>query len=347
MLRCQIPNWGGGEPDYYGTVDSLYNSIGRNYLVGVSVGDYALIAGGWDNSYNVYLLIDVYDSSLVHYYLVGLSFAKLYVSGASVGNYALIGGGGVGGLNSIVDAFDTSLTKSNPTALSVARCNIGTGTVANQYALFAGGETTSVQSTVDAYSTSLARSTPTTLSEAREWFPTACHQGASVGDYVIFGGGGTRTGYAYNPTDTVDAYNSSLTRSTPTSLSSIRTNGAAASTENYALFGGGWSSSSSNPTNIVEAYNSSLTRSTPTVLSVSRVNLGSISIGGYAIFAGGLSSSTYYGTVDIYDSTLTRSTLTSLSESRSEVAGAITGNYAIFAGGINTTQSAAVDVYTI
>lgn len=56
----------------------------------------------------------------------------------------------------------------------------------------------------------------------------------TVGNYALFGGG-----YSGYYIDTVDAYNTSLTRSTPTALSGARSVLAATTVGNYALFGGG------------------------------------------------------------------------------------------------------------
>ena len=67
----------------------------------------------------------------------------------------------------------------------------------------------------------------------------------SIGDYALFGGGNDSS---YS--SVVDAYNSSLVRSTPTPLSSARGYLAATSIGDYALFGGGYSSSSS----VVDVY---------------------------------------------------------------------------------------------
>ena len=57
---------------------------------------------------------------------------------------------------------------------------------------------------------------------------------AYVGEYALFGGG-----YSSSQSNKVDAYNNSLTRSTPTALSVARANLAATTVRNYALFGRG------------------------------------------------------------------------------------------------------------
>jgi hypothetical protein len=111
-----------------------------------------------------------------------------------VGNYALFGGGT--GPSSTVDAYNTSLTRTTPTALSVARDDIATTTVGN-YALFGGGGGPS--NIVDAYDTSLVR-TMTALSVARDRLAAT-----TVGDYALFGGGG---GPSSASTSAVDAYKS-------------------------------------------------------------------------------------------------------------------------------------------
>ena len=102
----------------------------------------------------------------------------------------------------------------------------------------------------------------------------------------MFGGGN-----GDNPdSSTVDAYDTSLTRTTATPLSEARSDLAATTVGNYALFGGG-----SNST--VDAYDTSLTRTIPTPLSKYRGNLAATTVGNYALFGGG---STNGSTVDAY-----------------------------------------------
>ena len=72
-----------------------------------------------------------------------------------MGNYALFAGGygyDIGSSVNTVDAYDTSLTQSTPTALSVARYWLAGASVGN-YVLFAGGHSSgsSYGDTVDAY----------------------------------------------------------------------------------------------------------------------------------------------------------------------------------------------------
>ena len=150
----------------------------------------------------------------------------------------------------------------------------------------------------------------------------------SIGNYALFGGG---IGSNINNT-TVDAYNASLTHSTPTALSNGRYRLAATKVGDYALFGGGHSLSGSSHSyhTTVDAYNTSLTRSLPTSLSSGRGELAAASNGSYALFGGGNSGSSI---VDAYNTSLTRSTPTSLSEGRMYLAATYIGNYALFGGG--------------
>jgi hypothetical protein len=92
------------------------------------------------------------------------------------------------------------------------------------------------------YSTELAYyGVATPLSTARSNLSAT-----TVGDYALFGGG-----YTGSYSSVVDAYNTSLTMSTPTALSAARRDLAATSVGDYALFGGGSSDSYSS---VVDAY---------------------------------------------------------------------------------------------
>ncbi len=173
--------------------------------------------------------------------------------------------------------------------------------------------------------------TATPLSVARNMLA-----GASVGNYALFAGG-----HDGSYSDTVDAYNASLTRTTPTALSSVRRNLAGASVGNYALFAGGYGGSYRDT---VDAYDASLTRTTPTALSSARDRLAGASVGNYALFAGGYGGS-YRDTVDAYDASLTRTTPTAQSRVRDRLAGASVGNYALFAGGYVGSYRDTVDAY--
>ena len=88
--------------------------------------------------------------------------------------------------------------------------------------------------------------TVTGLSQARNFLAAT-----TVGNYGLFGGGAI--GFFGNIFSTVDAYNTSLVRSTPTALSQARFYSAATTVGNYGLFGGG--TATGGVVSTVDAYN--------------------------------------------------------------------------------------------
>lgn len=287
-----------------------------------------------------------------------LSEASLGLASTSVGNYALFGGGyNSSGFLSTVNAYNTSLTRTTPTSLSVGRRYLAATNVGD-YALFGGGDSGSESNVVDAYNTSLTRTTPTSLSEARLNLAAT-----SVGNYALFGGGTRGVGYF----DVVDAYNTNLTRTTPTVLSqgrsvlaATRVEGDKVAGEDYALFGGGAGFNSAD-SSIVDAYNDGLVHTTPTSLSQERTLLAATSVKTYysslsphghfyseyyALFAGGQSGNSFSDAVDAYNTYLTRTTPVPLSEKRGRLSAGRTSCYAFFAGGYGSSNdSSIVDLY--
>lgn len=329
------PFWAGGELAYYGTATSL--GTARRSFASTAVGDYAIFGGG-RNSSSVLSTVDAYDKTLTRTAPNALATASAFNAAASVGDYALIGGGctrvsasssySLSGVNS----YDKSLTRSIPTALYKAVYHLAAASFGD-YALFGGGYGSSgISSSISVYDTSLTR-TIGNLATARQYLAAT-----TVGNYALFGGGGA--------TATVEAFDQSLTRTTPTAMSVKRNFAAATSVGGYALFGGGHTGS--NYTAVVDAYDESLTRSTPTALSAARQYPAATSVNGYALFGGGNSAS-FLSAVEAYDETLTRSLPTELSAGRSDAQAVTVGNYALFGGGCTSSSSYsnAVDVYTI
>lgn len=114
---------------------------------------------------------------------------------------------------------------------------------------------------------------------------------ATVGKYALFAGGYGRSIFGYSVMSSVDAYNTSLTKSTPTELSCERCGHAAASVGGYALFAGGASSYNllgyyDGLVGSVDAYNASLTRSAAHIFGDTAA-IGGAAVGNYALFAGG------------------------------------------------------------
>lgn len=284
----------------------------RDSLAATTVGDYAIFGGGYKGAgISFSSEVDIYDKSLTKITssnIALLNTLKRDLAATTVGNYALFGGGYEMGTNadfstssSLVEAYDTSLTKTIPTALSLARALLAATTVGN-YALFGGGSGASA--IVDAYDTSLTRTLPTELSFARDDLAAT-----TVGNYALFGGGSYFTN-TFIATNKVDAYDTSLTRTLPTELSKIRSQLAATTVGDYALFGGGTpypSSSSNAKTDAVDAYDIYLTKTIPTELSVKRANLAATTVGNYALFGGGYNNAagsssllSYSAAVDAY-----------------------------------------------
>ena len=259
-----------------------------------------------------------------------LSAARSYLSAATVGNYALFAGGSDGDMLAVVDAYDTSLTRTRATELSKERNYMGSTTIGG-YALFGGGAPAT--NVVDAYDASLTRTTPSVLTVSRYQLAAT-----TVGDYAIFGGG--TSGSASN---VVNAYDTSLTRSTLTPLYSTAYHLAATTVGDYALFAGGVGR------NYVNAYNSSLTRSIAAALNENRWQMGAATVGNYALFDGGCATSNTNGvtTVEVYDTSLTKSTATNLSTARYQLAATTVGDYALFGGGYNGSWIDVVDSYDV
>ena len=189
--------------------------------------------------------------------------------------------------------------KSTPTELSQARNNLAATTVGN-YALFGGGDTGSHSDVVDAYDQTLTWSTPAhTLSQARNNLAatTVAPAGGSSpqSGYALFGGGD----YSSSKSNVVDAYDQTLTWSTPPHpLSQARNRLTATTVGNYALFGGGWNGNSY--FNVVDAYDQTLTLTTPAALSQARNNLAATTVGNYALFGGGGNGNSVFSVVDAY-----------------------------------------------
>ena len=201
--------------------------------------------------------------------------------------------------------------------------NAGTGNFAN------GGETGEIH-----ISSAVARpcfsgggevayyGTITPLSQARYSLVAT-----TVGNYALFGGGDRSSSI----TARVDAYDTSLTSSSPQELTAARYNYSATTVGNYAIFGGGYGGSSA--VAHVETYNTSLTRVAATGLSQKRYKLAATTVGDYALFGGGYADSGNASSdVDGYDTSLTKKNPT-LYHTRYNLAATTVGDYALFGGG--------------
>lgn len=218
--------------------------------------------------------------------------SETYRGCATIGGYALFAGGYTGSFTSgrnDVNAYNNSLTKSKPTALSSKRGGLGGATVGN-HAIFVGGShyddntgegdyTLIATNVAEAYDSNLTKSTITPLSAARGYISSAM-----AGKYALFAGG---RGTYYTNSKVVEAYDENLVRTTITSLSKAAHIWAAASLGTNALFACGGDGYTGTPSAAVEIYDENLTKTIGTSLSIARQQVTATTVGENVLFAGG------------------------------------------------------------
>jgi hypothetical protein len=183
----------------------------RRFLAATTVGDYALFGGGcywYSDTYYSLPTVDAYNKSLTRTDAPDLTdkeMCDIRFTATTVGNHALFAACYPLDYQYITDTYDASLTKSTFDGLSVIRDGMAATTVGD-YALFAGGyklnddETDYADSSaVDAYDIALTHTVATHLA-----LPRCFGAATTIGDYALFGGGGTNNDGGY--TSTVDVY---------------------------------------------------------------------------------------------------------------------------------------------
>ena len=264
-----------------------------------------------------------------------LSVARVNLAAASVGTYALFAGGhGASGDTNVVDVYDKNYSHSLAAALSIVDDEIS-ATAIDGHALF----NFSTNGRVEGYNAALTKNTLENLKPAR--YGTAA---AQIGGTALFGGGVTSYTSGAPKSSAVDAYNKDLVHSAlPTGLVVSADRLAAASNDNYALFGGGYSTEYAKQ---VTAYDKQLTRSTPAALGEARSDLSATRAGNYILFAGGRTASGHTKTVEAYDLFLTRISVEELSVAREDMAYVTINGFALFGGGISgASRRSNVDCY--
>ena len=332
---------------YIGTTTSTLSSY-KCDLASAVTGNYALFAGGlyeYDNdgySATAVNTVDAYNNTLIKSTPSNLDTQVEGLAGVSFNNYALFGGGKSNAalypIQTTVNVYNNSLSKLTSVALSTRRHYLNGGKIGN-YALFAGGYQVNITNTylnsIDAFDTSLVLidPAPDSLSEKKRQFATA-----QSSNYLLFAGGQTSDS---NLLSTVDAYNTSLVKTTCTDLSVGRPLLAGTVIDNIYLFAGGGSSSVGN-TSVIDVYNS-LIKTDSLSLSVARYGLTGVVIDEYIIFAGGANRTTNpvrtyaVDVVDVFNKQLISISGYSLSSVKGDLASAVIGNYALFAGGTRST----------
>ena len=328
---------------------TLSSAVG--YQLATSIGDYALFGGGRDrrSTSNPIDTVDAYDRSLTKSYAPTLYQPMMNGGASNVGDYAIFiyGKNSKNSYNMYMTWYDKQLSSGYEFDGSNSRDNCGSASN-GEYAIFAGGGCTynyrtSYYDEVAAYNRS--RSCTRTNLQKVKGYTVGCN----LGNYAIFAGGLT-TGNVKE--DSVDVYDTSLTRLIPTNLSVAKYDHASANIGDYALFAGGYDSGN-NILNSIDVYDTSLTRLTGPQLSTGRYELSGTSINGFAFFAGGINmgGGTPFDLIDIYDTSLTRisnSDSVKLSSGRVDMSATSIGNWALFGGGFTGSSyspSNAIDAF--
>lgn len=227
--------------------------------------------------------------------------------------------------------------------LSEARAVMGSGSIGG-YALFAGGRTnisdiSTAFSTIDCYSTNMSKQSITSLRLARSEMASA----KASSNYLLFSGGAKADTTTSNQTD---AYNTSLTRRSATSLGTYIYRAQGASVGNYALIAGGAGGSGTTVMrSSVYTYSASLSRSSATSLSASKICHTGCNFYNNAVFAGGYTLTDFSdptNTIDSYNVNLTKTVRPSLSSARGYLASGSVGRYLLVAGGSSNGAASGV-----
>ena len=230
-----------------------------------SIGNFALFAGGYTNRDGYSNSVYSYNASLTQSAATSLERKKAYLAGASNSNYAIFAGGyyyNNSSYNSTyfdsVEAYSAALEKITATSLNITCSNLA-GASAGQYALFGGGRRLNATYgydyslvNVNVYDNSLTRTT-SQMSESRYSSCGVGTQGNSIiaGGYCYEQSGST---VRYNKfLSTVEAFNQSLTRSSPSALYAPRMSAAGAAIGDYMFVAGG-NGANSSVSSLVDVY---------------------------------------------------------------------------------------------
>lgn len=276
-----------------------------------------------------------------------LSVARRASGVANVGKYMLVMGGdnataATTGFYDIVDAYDTSLTRSTAPSLRCSSSDGAAGSVGG-YAFYAGGGNSGYESSmtniqrVTAYDKDLVISSPPDLSQKRyrtSGIASPTHFIVGPGEF----GGSARAN--------VEAYDKNLAKTVATSVSVTRAYVSTATIGKYAIFAGG----GYNGTNYknVDVYDENLTRTTGTALNNAKWAVSSAYCEKFVAFVGGGGSgTTRFSDAEVFDSELVKTTIPSLTTAGFNHFGAGLEGEIVFAGGegVNGTKFSAVECY--
>ena len=221
-------------------------SLARSHMGAGRVGNYAVFAGGLNNS-GYAKIVDAVDQSLTKTTVTDLGSATYKCQAANAGHSLLIARNYTGGTSNKVDVYNSSLTKGSDLDLNLSvggknnelvGVNFGDKAVFTRYG------------SVVVFDSSLTRTNlSVTLTAGYE--PAA----ASSDQFLVFAGGRDPQ-YAEKATNTVDIFDTSLTRKQGEPLTVGRRWMCAEKVGSYFLFAGGTTLNATyhHPKNTVEAY---------------------------------------------------------------------------------------------
>lgn len=205
-------------------------------ITGATIGNYAILCGGYRSSGYAVNTIHAYDSSLTQNTTSKLPSQRMVMSATKLGDNVLFAGGQdyYGNYVGSVYSCNASLTFTTRKSLSVSRIWSGAVTIGN-HALFGGGNndrynTNNHTDVIDVYDTSFTRTNPISLSVGK----SAKGAATTLGEYALFG----PFRAASTSRTSLDAFDSSLTKFSITELQHNHYGCAAATIGNYAIFAG-------------------------------------------------------------------------------------------------------------
>jgi hypothetical protein len=169
-------------------------SVARTRLGGGAIGEYVLFAGGRDESGADSTAVEAFNASFTRTTITSLSAAipAGLRNGVSTKKHVLFGSGrGTSNkyVNSVVNAYDASLTRYVPAGLSFPIYG-NTGVGSDDYVIFCGGCSNEAfyyqKKIAEAYDTSLTKTIVHDLSYTRHHAA-----GGRIGDCMLIAGGGT------------------------------------------------------------------------------------------------------------------------------------------------------------
>lgn len=312
------PFWTGGEAVYYGA-DNIY--AGAQDPAYASTTKRAIFHSGFGPGSDPTQYMTAFDATLVK--TTQMISSRYEHAGGCIGKFAVFAGGrhsaSSSDVRSTTEAFDEALASVDCPSLRKGRCNLA-GANAGSYLVFSGGETVSGAGSSthkdtaygDAYTESLTKVSVDMSVENRIW------RGATLPSHALFAKKSVANAFNASLTRSLPAspdadiyqgtelhgkaifadkngnlqvYNSDLTKTVASGLSSARISYGCTTLDEWAIFAGGRiSGGAANYQTSVEAFDDELTRITLTALSNGRYNLSGAHVGDFAFFAGGYTS---------------------------------------------------------